>query len=139
VWQQKARSAAPRVLAIAAAVVFTIFAFLYSPTAFVATATQQGQGTQIRIWLLLAFAILAAVSTWMLVIGRQEQAIRAAINFSSGFNLVWIFSFIGPPVVLASVVAAGLATVPAARRQLPILIGAAVAGLCLGLLVLRIR
>jgi hypothetical protein len=65
--------------------------------------------------------------------------VKVAVNLSCGFNLIWIFSFIGPPVVLASVVAAGLATVPAPRRLLPVLLGAAVTGLCLGLLVLQIK
>ena len=62
-----------------------------------------------------------------------------ATNLSCGFNLIWIFSYVGPPVVVASVLAAGLATVPAPRRLLPILMGAAVAGLCFGLLALRIQ
>jgi len=91
----------------------------------------------LRIWLLLAFVIVSAVSMWMLVVGRESLAVRLAINLSCGFNLIWIFSFVGPPVVVASVLAAGLATVPAPRRLLPILIGVAAAGLCAGLLVLR--
>jgi hypothetical protein len=138
VWQEKARRAAPRFLAIAAASVFTVFAFLYTPTAFAVPATL-GQGYQARIWLLLASVIIAAASTWMLVVGQQSPFVRLAINFSCGVNLIWIFSFIGPPVFVASVVAAGLATVPAPRRQLPILIGAAVAGLCVGLLALQLK
>jgi hypothetical protein len=118
-------------------VVFTVFAFLYSPTAV--AATSQSHGIQIRIWLLVAFVIVSAVSTWMLVVGQQGLLVKLAVNLSCGFNLIWIFSFIGPPVVLASVVAAGLATVPAPRGLLPVLVGSAVAGLCLGLLVLQIR
>jgi hypothetical protein len=124
-------------LAVASAVVFTVFAFLYSPTAV--AATSQSHGIQIRIWLLVAFVIVSAVSTWMLVVGRQGLLVKVAVNLSCGFNLIWIFSFIGPPVVLASVVAAGLATVPAPRGLLPVLVGSAVAGFCLGLLVLQIR
>ncbi|HEY8864181.1 MAG TPA: hypothetical protein VIO37_08420 [Candidatus Dormibacteraeota bacterium] len=131
-WRQKGRSAAPRVLAALAALVLSAVAFVYTP--IVVTTTSQGSG--IRIWLLLALVIVSALSTWMLVVGRENLVVRLAINFSCGFNLIWIFSFIGPPVVVASVLAAGLATVPAPRRLLPVLIGAAVAGLALGLIVL---
>jgi hypothetical protein len=138
VWQERARRSAPRILAIAAAAVFTVFAFLYTPTALAVRASL-GQGYQIRIWLLVASVVISAVSTWMLVVGRQSLVVRLAINLSCGFNLIWVFSSVGPPVVLASVVAAGLVTVPAPRRQLPILVGASVAGLCLGLLALRLQ
>jgi hypothetical protein len=124
-------------LAVASAVVFTVFAFVYSPTAV--AASTQSHGIQIRIWVLLAFVIVSAASTWMLAVGQQNLSVKVAVNLSCGFNLIWIFSFIGPPVVLASVVAAGLATVPAPRRLLPVLLGAAVTGLCLGLLVLQIK
>ena len=136
--EEKARRAAPRVLAITAASVFTVFAFLYTPTAFAIPASL-GQGYQARIWLLLAPVIIAAISTWMLVVGKRSLFVRLAINLSCGVNLIWIFSFIGAPVFLASAAAAGLATVPAPRSQVPILIGAPVAGLCLGLLALQLR
>jgi hypothetical protein len=136
-WRQRARSAAPRILAGLSAVVLTVTSFAYSPLAVSATPTQGGPGMALRIWLLLAFVIVSAVSTWMLVVGRESLAVRLAINLSCGFNLIWIFSFVGPPVVVASVLAAGLATVPAPRHLLTILIGVAAAGLCAGLLVLR--
>jgi hypothetical protein len=131
VWREKARAAAPRVLAGIAALVLTVTTFIYTPIA------SQGTGTGLRIWLLLAVVAVSAVSSWMLVVGRQDLPIRLLINFSCGFNLVWIFSAVGPPVVVASVVAGGLATIPAPRSVLPALIGVAVAGLCLGLIVLR--
>jgi hypothetical protein len=131
VWREKARAAAPRVLTAAAALVLTATTFIYTPIA------SQGTGTGIRIWLLLAVMAISAVSTWMLLVGRRDLPIRLLINLSCGFNLVWIFSAVGPPVVVASVVAAGLATIPAPRSLLPALIGVAVAGLCLGLIVLR--
>jgi hypothetical protein len=99
----------------------------------------QTPGMTIRIWVLLIFMVVAALSTWMLVVGQTGLLVRLAINVSCGFNLIWALSSFGPPVFVASVVAAGLATVPAPRRLLPVLIGAAVAGLCLGLLVLQIR
>lgn len=129
-WRQRARSAAPRVLAAVSALIFTVVAFIYTPIA----ATAGSGGT--RLWLLLPCVILGAVSTWMLVVGRENQVVRLAINFSSGFNLIWIFSVIGPPVVLASVLAAGLVTVPAPRRLLPTLFGVAIVGLVLGLVAL---
>ena len=132
-WQQRVRSAAPRLLAGVSALILAAVA-LYS--AAVAVLPQQGTGIAIRIWLLLAFMILAALSSWMLVVGQESVLVRLATNLSCGFNLIWIFSSFGPPVVVANVLAAGLATVPAPRRLLPVLIGAAVAGLCLGLLVL---
>ncbi len=76
---------------------------------------------------------------WMLVAGQQSTLLKLAINVSGGFNLIWMFSFFGPPVVVASAIAAGLATVPAPRRLLPMLVGAAVVGLCLGLLALQFK
>jgi hypothetical protein len=133
VWREKARSATPRILAGLAATILTATAFIYTPIAVAVSPSIFA----IRVWLLLASVIVSAVSTWMLVVGRESSLIRIAINVSCGFNLVWIFSFVGPPVVGASVLAAGLATVPAPRRLIPVLIGVAVAGLCLGLLVLR--
>jgi len=117
-----------------AALVLTVVAFIYTP--IVVTTSSQAGSVSIRLWLLLPMVIVAAVSTWMLVVGRQSLVVRVAINLSSGYNLIWIFSFIGVPVVLASVLAAGLATVPAPRQQLPILFGVAIGGLVLGLLVL---
>jgi hypothetical protein len=99
----------------------------------------QAPGIAIRIWLLAAFMVLAAVSTWMLVVGQEGLLVRLAVNLSCGFDLIWTFSSFGPAVFVACVVAAGLATVPAPRRLLPMLIGAAVAGLCVGLLVLQIH
>jgi hypothetical protein len=131
VWREKARAAAPRVLAGVAALVLTGATFIYTPIA------SQGTSTGLRIWLLLAVMAISAVSTWMLVVGRQDLPIRLLINLSCGFNLVWIFSAVGPPVVVASVVAAGLATIPAPRSLLPALIGVAAGGLCLGLVALR--
>jgi len=123
------------VLAVISAVILTAVTFWSAAVVFL----PQTPGLKIRIWVLLAVMALAAVSTWMLVIGRQGLLVKLAINVSCGFNLIWMFSFFGPPVVVASVVAAGLATVPAPRRLLPALIGSAVAGLCLGLLVLQIK
>jgi len=117
-----------------AALVLTVVAFIYTP--IVVTTSSQAGSVSIRLWLLLPMVIVAAVSTWMLVVGRHSLVVRVAINLSSGYNLIWIFSFIGVPVVLASVLAAGLATVPAPRQQLPILFGVAIGGLVLGLLVL---
>jgi hypothetical protein len=133
-WRERARGAAPRVLAALAALVLTVVAFIYTP--IVVTTSSQAGSVSIRLWLLLPMVIVAAVSTWMLVVGRHSLVVRVAINLSSGYNLIWIFSFIGVPVVLASVLAAGLATVPAPRQQLPILFGVAIGGLVLGLLVL---
>jgi len=131
VWREKARAAAPRFLAGIAALVLTLTTFVYTPIA------GQGTGPGLRIWLLLAVMAVSAVSSWMLVVGRRDLPIGLLINFSCGFNLVWIFSAVGPPVVVASVLAAGLATIPAPRSLLPALIGVAVAGLILGLIVLR--
>lgn len=133
-WRERARGAAPRILAAVAALVLTVVAFIYTP--IVVTTSSQGGSASIRLWLLMPMVILAAVSTWMLVVGRHSLLVRVAINLSSGFNLIWIFSFIGVPVVLASVLSAGLATVPAPRQQLPILFGVVIGGLVLGLLVL---
>jgi hypothetical protein len=135
VWQERARRATPRILAVISAVILTAVAFYSAAIVFV----PQTPGMAVRIWVLLAFMVVAAVSTWMLVVGQQSLGVKLAVNLAGGFNLIWMFSFFGPPVVVASVIAAGLASVPAPRRLLPVLIGVAVAGLCLGLLTLQIR
>jgi hypothetical protein len=133
---QKARSAARAVLAAASALVLTAAAFLYTPVAL--EASQQGPGMAIRTRLIVAVLMLSALSNWMQAVRPKKRIVQLAINASSGFNLIWIFSFVGPPVVLASLLGAALATVPAPRRFILILIGVAAAGLGLGLLLLRL-
>ncbi len=132
----KARSAAPRILAVVSSLVLTAAAFLYTPIAI--DTASQGPGMAIRTRLIVAVLVLSAVSNWIQAVRPKKRIVQLAINASSGFNLIWIFSFVGPPVVLASLLGAALATVPAPRRFILILIGVAAAGLGLGLLLLRL-
>lgn len=133
---QKARSAAPRILAVVSSLVLTAAAFLYTPIAI--DTASQGPGMAIRTRLIAAVLVLSALSNWMQVVRPKNRIVQLATTASSGFNLIWIVSFVGLSVVVASVLGATLATVPAPRRFIAILIAVAVAGLALGLLVLRL-
>lgn len=135
-WLRKAVSGAPRFLAGASAVILTGAALLYAPIPF--DAAVQGPGMVIRTQLILAAVIVSAISTWILAIRPESQVVRLATSASSGFNLVWIFSFVGLPVVLASLLGIAVATVPVPRRLVLALIAVAVAGFALGLLMMRL-
>lgn len=133
-WRQKAQRTVPRVLAGAAAAVLTVAAFLYVPIALASAA--QGPAMAVRTRLVLVVLILSATSTWLLAIRPTGPVGRFATNGSTGFNLIWIFSFAGLPIVGASLLAAVVATVAAPRRLLPELVASAFVGLGLGLLLL---
>jgi hypothetical protein len=123
-------------LAGASAVVLTGAALLYAPIPF--DAALQGPGMVIRTQLVLAVVIVSAIATWMLAMRPENQVVRLATSASSGFNLVWIFSFVGLSVVLSSMLGIAVATVPGPRRLGLALVAVAVAGFALGLLMMRL-
>lgn len=135
-WRQKAQRSVPRVLASAAAVVLTLAAFVYLPIALASAA--QDSAMAVRTPFVLVVLILSAISTWLLTIRPTGQVARFATNVSNGFNLIWIFSFAGEPVVGASLLAAVVATVTRPRRLLLELVASAFIGLGLGFLLLLI-
>ena len=135
-WRQEAQRTVPRVLAGAAAAVLTVAALLYVPIALASAA--QGPAMVVRTRFVLVVLILSAISTWLLAIRPKGLVGRFATNASTGFNLIWIFSFPGLPIVSASLLAAGVATVAGPRRLIPELIASAFIGLGLGLLLLML-
>jgi hypothetical protein len=135
---RKATSAVPRILAGASALVLTAVAVLYAPVVIGGSQGQQGQAMATRSQVILAVLVISAASTWLLATRPASRAARIATNASGGFNLIWIFSFVGLPVVLASLLGALVATVPGPRRLIAILIAATAIGFGLGLVVLRL-
>jgi hypothetical protein len=133
---RKAWAAAPRILAGASALVLTAAAVFYTP--IVLGLGQQGYGMGIRTNVLLVVLAISAASTWLPVAGRGGRGIRVITSVTCGFNLVWIFSVVGIPVVTASVLGAIVAIVPGPRRFGAVLIGVAAIGLGLGLLMFRL-
>src|SRR5579859_1041165 len=129
-WRPKAQRGIPRVLAGAAAVVLTVASFLYVP--IVVASAAQGPVMAVRTRFVLVVLILSAISTWLFAIRPTGQDGRFATNVSNGFNLIWIFSFAGPPVVGASLLAAAVATVTGPRRLILALVASALVGLGLG-------
>lgn len=135
---RNARSAAPRILAGASALVLTAVAVLYATIVTDTSQGQQGQRMATRTQLLLAVLVISAASTWLLAARPPSRAVRIATTVSCGFNLIWIVSVVGLPVVVASLLGALVATVPGPRRLSAILIAVAATGFGLGLVVLRL-
>jgi hypothetical protein len=130
------QNAAPRILAGASALVLTAAAVFYAPIAM--NVGQPANGIDTRTAVLFAVLVISAASTWLLAAGRGSRGVRAAASVSCGFNLVWFVSFVGLPVVLASLLGAVVAAVPGPRRFSGVLIAVAVSGFGLGLLMLRL-
>lgn len=133
---RKAWSAAPRILAAASALVLTVAAVFYTP--IVLGLGQHGYGLGIRTNVLLVVLVISAASTWLPVAGRGGRGVRLVTSVTCGFNLVWIFSVVGIPVVTASLLGAIVAIVPGPRRFAAVLVGVAALGLGLGLLMFRL-
>jgi hypothetical protein len=130
------RNATPRILAGASALVLTAAAVFYAPIAM--NVGQPANGIDTRTAVLFAVLVISAASTWLLAAGRGSRGVRAAASVSCGFNLVWFVSFVGLPVVLASLLGAVIAAVPGPRRFSGVLIAVVAIGFGLGLLLLRL-
>ena len=92
----------------------------------------------VRTHVLWAVLVISAAATWIFVFRPGNRLSRFVIGFVSGFNCIWIVSFVGLPVVAASLVAVSVAAVPSSRRWIPVLLALAVFGLGLGLVMLRL-
>src|SRR6185312_13772771 len=100
-------SVALRLAAGLAAIVFTAASSLYAP---IGLGTQSPAGMEVRtqaVWVLL---VASAAATWLVAILPALRSPRLLSSATAGFNLIWIFSFAGPPVVLASLAAICAAT-----------------------------
>ena len=91
-----------------------------------------------RTHLLWAVLIVSAASTWVLTIKPDSVVSRLVIGATGGFNWIWILSFVGLPVVVASLLAVLLAAVGVPRRLGAAVVAVAAVGFALGLLVLRV-
>jgi hypothetical protein len=133
---RRAWSAAPRVLAGLSALVLTTAAVFYTP--IVMGLGQQGNGIETRTAVLLAVLVISAASTWLPLAGRGGRGVRVITSATCGFNLVWIVSVVGIPVVTASLLGAVVAVAPGPRRFSAVLIAVVAIGFGLGLLLLRL-
>ncbi len=126
-------SVALRLAAGLAAIVFTAASSLYAP---IGLGTQSPAGMEVRtqaVWVLL---VASAAATWLVAIRPALRSPRLLSSATAGFNLIWIFSFAGPPVVLASLAAICAATVGPPSRLTVAGLAAAISGLVLGLIFL---
>ena len=118
-----------------AAIVLTAAAILYAP---IVLSTQSSTGMDLRTHLLLVVVVISAAATWILTISPNRRAARFVSSAAGGFNGIWIFSGIGLPVVVASLIAIFVAAVGMPRRIAAVVVALALVGLGLGLLVVRL-
>src|SRR5581483_4218988 len=95
-------------------------------------------GMAARTHVVLFVLAISAVSAWLITISPHPTSVRFLTGVSAGFNLIWMFSFAGPPVVLASVVAVLVAVVGVPRRVGLTTSLLAVLGVSCGLILLRV-
>jgi hypothetical protein len=125
---QKTWSRSLRVVAGLSAALLTVAAVLYAPIAETAVRTQ----------LVLAVLVVSAAATWIMAIKPASGAVRLVSSIVSGFNGIWIFSFAGLPVVVASLIAIFVSAVGVPRRVAALVIALAMVGFGAGLVVLRL-
>jgi hypothetical protein len=118
-----------------AAFVLSFAALLYATIAF---DTSSPMGMEVRTRLLWAVLVVSAASTWILAFRKENQSSRLVTGLTCGFNCIWLVSFVGLPVVAASLLAAFAAAVMPPRRRVPVVIGLAALGLAIGLVMLRV-
>jgi presenilin-like A22 family membrane protease len=124
-----------RLLSGLAAVVLTLAAILYAP---IALSAQSTTGMDMRTHLLLVVAVVAATGTWIMTVRPNRRAARFVASLAGGFNGIWIFSGVGLPVVVASLLAVFVAAVGLPRRLAALVVALALVGLGLGLVMLRL-
>ena len=125
---QKTWSRSLRVVAGLSAALLTVASVLYAPIAQMAVRTQ----------LVLAVLVVSAAATWIMAIKPDSGAVRLVSSIVGGFNGIWIFSFVGLPVVVASLIAIFVAAVGVPRRVAALVIALAMVGFGAGLVVLRL-
>jgi hypothetical protein len=74
----------------------------------------------------------------MLAIRPHGRIPRLVSSVAGGFNGIWIFSFVGLPVVGASLIAIFVSAVGVPRRLAAAVVALAVVGFGIGLVVLRL-
>lgn len=88
--------------------------------------------------LVLAVVVVSAAATWMLAIRPHGRIPRLVSSVAGGFNCIWIFSFVGLPVVVASLIAIFVSAVGVPRRLAAAVVALAVVGFGVGLVALRL-
>lgn len=132
---QKTWSRSLRVVAGLSAALLTVVAVLYVP---IGLGTQSPTEMAVRAHLLLAVLVISAAATWILVIKPESRVARLVSSMVSGFNGIWIFSFVGLPVVVASLIAIFVSAAGVPRRLAVAVVTLAIVGLGVGLVVLRV-
>ena len=124
-----------RLVAGLAAAILTSAALLYAP---IGLGTDSPPGMAVRTHVLWAVLVLSAAATWVLAVKSELRLVRLVAAAAGGFNGLWIFSFVGPPVVLASLAAIVVAAIGVPRRLSIAIVAAAMVGLVLGLVLLSL-
>ncbi|MEA2643990.1 MAG: hypothetical protein QOG08_1016 [Chloroflexota bacterium] len=132
---QKTWSRSLRVVAGVSALLLTAAAVLYAPVGLNASSPI---GVAVRAHLVLAVVVVSAAATWMLAIRPHARISRLVSSMAGGFNGIWIFSFVGLPVVVASLIAIFVSAVGVPRRLAAAIVSLALVGFGVGLLVLRL-
>jgi hypothetical protein len=132
---RKTWSVSRRVVAGLSAALLTVAAVLYAP---IGLGTQSPAEMAVRTHLLWGVLVMATAATWLLAFKPDSRAPRFVASAAGGFNGIWIFSFVGLPVVVASLIAIVASAVGVPRRVAVMVAAVALVGLGLGLLVLRI-
>lgn len=132
---EKTRSASVRLGAGASAAVLTAAVILYAP---IGLGTQSPTEMAVRTHLLFAMVLASAAGIWILTIRPRANAARLVSAATAGFNCIWIFSFVGLPVVVASIVAISVSVIGVPRRRGIAAVVLAIAAFVLGLVVLRL-
>src|SRR5690348_15095861 len=123
---ERTRSVSVRLGGGASAAVLTAAAILYAP---IGLGTQSPTEMAVRTHLFFAAVLASAAGMWILTIRSRANAARLVTAATAGFNCIWIFSFVGLPVVVASVVAISVAVVGVPRRRAIALLALAIAAL----------
>ena len=132
---QKTWSFSLRIVAGLSASLLTVAAVLYAP---IGLGTQSPTEMAVRTHLLLAGVVVSAAGTWILAIRPDSRGARLVSSVVGGFNGIWIFSFVGLPVVVASLAAIFVSAVGVPRRLAAAIVTLAIVGFGMGLVVLRL-
>jgi hypothetical protein len=132
---QKTQNFSLRVIGGLSAGLLTAGAALY---ASIVIATGSPTEMVVRTHVVLAVLVVSAAGTWIVATTPRVRIPRLISSVAAGFNGIWIFSFVGPPVVVASLIAILISAVGVPRRLVVAVISLAALGFGLGLVVLRL-
>ena len=134
--QLRAWLMARRTFGVIAAVVLTAAVVLYAP---IGLGTQEPQGMAIRTHIFFAVLAISAVCAWVIAVGPEQSWFRFLAAATAGFNGLWLFSYVGPPVLLASLLTIIVAGTGGVRRSVAtIVVVLAVLGFGVAIVVLRL-